>query len=121
LFVGCSQGPPIGDVKGKVTFQGQPVPEGSITFLNVSEGGTAGADLKSDGTYEIDGGALLGEYTVVVTPPIEIVDTDPDKSPPAPVEKNMPNIPPKYRMQGTSPLRATVKAGPNEHNFDMQP
>ncbi|MCI0361530.1 MAG: hypothetical protein L0211_23855 [Planctomycetaceae bacterium] len=118
---GCSQGPETGEVKGKVTFQNQPVTEGSITFLNVTEGGTFGADLNPDGTYAVQGGVVLGDYTVVITPPIEIVDTDPGKSPPAPVEKNMPNIPPNYRMQGSTTLRATVKAGPNELNFDMQP
>jgi len=121
LLVGCSQAPPMGQVSGKVTFQGQPVTEGSITFLNLKEGGTAGADLSADGTYTVAGGAVPGDYTVVINPPTEIVDTDPGKSPPAPMEKNMPNIPPKYRMQGTTTLSATIKAGPNTCDFDMLP
>jgi hypothetical protein len=50
-----------------------------------------------------------------------MVDTDPGRSPPAPVEKHAPNIPPKYRMQGTTPLRAPVKKGPNTFDFDMKP
>jgi hypothetical protein len=37
------------------------------------------------------------------------------------VEKPAPDIPPKYRQQGKTPLRATVKAGKNEINFDMKP
>jgi hypothetical protein len=119
--VGCDSGPPLGDVKGKVTFKGEPVKEGSVTFLNTTEGGTFGADLQTDGSYAIRGGAAVGEYVVVVTPPIIIVDTDPGKSPPAPVEKDMPNIPPNYRMQGTTILKASVKPGPNEINFDMKP
>jgi hypothetical protein len=121
FLAGCSQGPEMGQVSGKVTFQGQPVTEGSITFLNLAEGGSAGGDLKPDGTYTVLGGASPGEYTVVVNPPVEIVDTDPGKSPPAPMEKNMPNIPLKYRMLGTSTLKTTIKAGPNTCDFDMQP
>jgi hypothetical protein len=64
---------------------------------------------------------VVGNYLVVITPPIHIVDTDPGRSPPAPVEKPAPNIPPKYRMQGSTPLKAPVKPGQNEFNFDMMP
>jgi len=111
----------MGDVQGKVTFKGKPVTEGSVTFLNPTEGGTAGADIQPDGAYEIQGGAVVGQYLVVITPPVTIVDTDPGKSPPAPVEKDMPEIPQRYRMQGTTTFKVEVKPGPNEHNFDMQP
>jgi hypothetical protein len=57
---------------------------------------------------------------VVITPLVQIVDTDPGKSPPAPVEKPAPNIPQKYRQQGTTPLKETVKEGKNEFNFDLK-
>jgi hypothetical protein len=50
---------------------------------------------------------------------MQMMDTDPGKSPPAPVEKPAPNIPRKYRMQGTTPLRAPVQGGKNEFNFNM--
>jgi hypothetical protein len=64
---------------------------------------------------------VLGNYIVVINPPVIIVDTDPGKSPPAPVEKDMPEIPQMYRMQGTTTLKAEVKPGQNEFNFEMQP
>jgi hypothetical protein len=118
---GCSSGPATGEVRGKVTYDGKPVTEGSVTFLNPTEGGTAGADIGPDGSYTIDGGVAVGEYLIVVTPPIEIVDTDPGKSPPAPVEKSVKNIPNKYRQQGTTPLRYRVQPGPNEYNVEMEP
>jgi hypothetical protein len=117
--VGCSSGPPTGEVRGKVTFKGKPVTEGSVTFLNPKGEGDAGADINKDGTYAIPGKVVVGEYLVVITPPVTIVDTDPGKSPPAPVEKNMPDIPRKYRQQGTTTLKATVKEGKNEINLDM--
>jgi hypothetical protein len=121
ILAGCSSsGPATGEVSGKVTYKGKAVTEGSITFINPKEGGTAGADLGQDGSYTVPGKVVVGEYLVIVTPPMHIVDTDPGKSPPAPVEKPAPNIPMKYRQQGTTPLKETVKEGKNEFNFDLK-
>src|SRR5262245_17600745 len=120
-LAGCSSGPAKGEVHGKVTFKGQPVKEGRITFLNFKEGGAAEALIGGDGAYAVQGGVVVGDYVVEITPLMEIKDTDPGKTPPSPVEKAAPDIPKKYRMQGTSPLKASVKAGKNEINFDMTP
>jgi len=120
-LAGCSSGPATGEVFGKVTFKGQPVTEGTITFLNPNEGGAAEAEIGKDGSYTVSGKVVVGEYLVVITPPVHIVDTDPGKSPPAPVEKPAPNIPQKYRQQGTTPFKETIKPGKNELNFDMKP
>jgi hypothetical protein len=121
VVAGCPSGPPTGQVQGKVTFKGKPVTEGLVTFLNPTEGGAAEAEIKSDGTYVVQNPVVVGEYLVVITPPIHIVDTDPGRSPPAPVEKPAPNIPEKFRQQGTTTLKAAVKPGKNEFNFDMIP
>jgi len=118
---GCSSSPDKGEVHGKITFKGNPVKEGRVTFLNPNEGGASEAQINSDGAYAVAGGVALGEYVVEITPLVQIVDTDPGKSPPAPVEKPAPDIPLKYRQQGKTPLRASVKAGQNEINFDMKP
>ena len=121
LLAGCSSGPTKGEVHGKVTFKGQPVKEGTVTFLNTTEGGAAEGKIESDGNYTVQGGAAVGDYVVEIKPLMHIVDTDPGKSPPAPMEKPAPDIPAKYRMQGTTPLKASIKAGKNEINFDMTP
>jgi hypothetical protein len=119
VVAGCSSGPRTGQVEGKVTFEGKPVTEGLVTFLNPKEGGAAEAEIKPDGTYVVKKGVVVGGYLVVITPPMHLVDTDPGKSPPAPVEKPAPNIPPKYRQQGTTILKAEVIEGKNVFNFDM--
>ena len=120
--VSCSSGPVKGEVQGKVTFKGQPVKEGTVTFLNTKDGGAAEAEINPDGTYVVQGGAVAGEYDrIEIKPLMEMKDTDPGKTPPSKVEKAAPNIPAKYRMQGTTPLKATVKPGKNEINFDMTP
>jgi hypothetical protein len=121
LLLGCSEGPPTGKVHGKVTFKGAPVKEGTVTLLNPKEGGAAEAQIKTDGTYAVANGVLIGDYVVEIKPLMHLVDTDPGKSPPAPMEKPAPDIPRKYRMQGTTPLKATVKRGENEINFEMTP
>jgi hypothetical protein len=120
-LVGCSSGPVTGEVRGKVTFKGQPVTEGTVTFLNPAGKGDAEAKLGTDGSYALPAPVVVGDYVVIVTPPTEMKDTDPGKSPPAPVEKAAPNIPRKYRAQGTTTLKAPVKQGPNVFDFDLLP
>ena len=53
----------------------------------------------------------VGEYQVMITPLTEMKDTDPGKTPPMRVEKNVPDVPRKYRMPGSTPLTATIKPG----------
>ena len=67
LTAGCDNGPPTGKVRGKVTFKGQPVKEGRVTFLNPKEGGTYEALIGSDGSYAISLGVNVGEYVVEIT------------------------------------------------------
>jgi hypothetical protein len=120
VVVSCSnRGPKTGRVEGKVTFEGNPVNDGAVSFLNLTDGASAGANLKPDGTFVCDGPVVVGDYVVVITPHMHIVDTDPGKSPPAPVEKPAPNIPPKYRQQGTTPLKAKVEEGKNSIDLKM--
>jgi hypothetical protein len=117
IAAGCS-GPRTGEVHGKVTCEGKAVTEGLVTLLNPKGGGDAEAHINKDGTFAVKR-VVVGEYLVVITPPMEIVDADPGKSPPSPVEKAAPNIPRKYRQQGTTTLKAEVKEGNNAFEFDM--
>ena len=121
LIVGCfPSGPEVGEVSGKVSFKGQPVKEGTVTFLNPSEGGAGESPIGANGSYTIPE-LVVGDYIVIVTPLMEMKDTDPGKSPPAPVEKSAPNIPVKYRQQGLTPLKSPVKKGKNEFQIEMSP
>lgn len=120
-IAGCSpSGPAVGEVSGKVTFKGQPVKEGTVTFLNPNEGGAGESPIDANGGYAIPK-LVVGEYLVIVTPLMEMKDTDPGKSPPAPVEKPAPNIPVKFRQQGLTPLKTPIKEGKNEFQIDMRP
>jgi hypothetical protein len=120
-LAGCSSAPPRGEVRGKVTFKGKPVKEGTVEFLNLDQGGAAEAPIGPEGIYEVKGGLPVGEYVVIVTPPYHLVDTDPGKTPPSMMPKPAPDIPLKFRSQDTTSLKAPVKEGNNEFDFDLVP
>jgi hypothetical protein len=124
-------------VHGKVTYQGKPVPLGSVLFVPVQappDGSMqpASGAIGPDGTYELhsraDEGAILGEHKVVVVavdggqpaaPP------DPSKPPAAgagPAKKAArfkSLVPDKYSDPGTTPLTRKVVPGENAIDIDL--
>lgn len=122
LPLGCGPGgPQKGSVSGKVTYKGQPVPKGTITFIATSaEGRNATGELDPEGNYTLQteapgDGALLGDYNVTIyahdEPILDYIPTTPVK----------PKIlaPVKYEKPETSGLKATVKSGSNRFDFDL--
>src|SRR5207249_5609261 len=63
--LGCS-GRPTGTVAGRVTFKGQLVTTGLVSFVR-TDGRTATGRIQKDGTYTIYG-APVGRVTVLVDP-----------------------------------------------------
>jgi hypothetical protein len=56
ILLGCSSERhfPTGQVTGKITYKGQPVPGGTIMFISTSEAGDfGGGAIKEDGTYDV--------------------------------------------------------------------
>jgi hypothetical protein len=116
---GCRSSTPKVEVFGKVTCEGKPVSEGRISFMNPDTGVADEALLQSDGNYSLATPLPPGEYKVMVMPLIVRRQVE-GKGPEVGVEKAAPDIPEKYRVIGTTDLKATVKEGPNELNFDMK-
>ena len=125
ISAGCGgeDTPPISTVTGRVTFGGEPVGEGSISFL--SEDGKGGnAELQEDGTFSLTSqygeGIQAGSYKVMISPPPDeaFVAID-DPNPPAP--KEYPQIPEKYRSYATSGFTAEVGDDSRSFDFDMLP
>lgn len=111
---GCgSGGPPTGSVSGKVTFNGQPLTAGIVTFVNEEAGTGASGQLDPSGSYRIES-IRTGEYNVAV-----------HQAPPPPDETGqraeLPklNIPEKYLTPETSGLTATVNEGGNVRDFSL--
>ena len=71
LLGGCGSGlPERGKVTGKVTFNGKPVPEGTVTFYPQT-GRSASGRIQPDGTYTLTtfdegDGAIVGSHEVTI-------------------------------------------------------
>jgi hypothetical protein len=118
-FLGCGKSTPQGEISGKITFNGKPVAEGTVSFMNDSAGTGTEGPLK-DGNYKLNAPLAPGEYKVMVTP-LVVQQQDGGKGPEVAIEKPAPDIPKKYRVIGTTDLKATVKDGKQEINFELKP
>jgi hypothetical protein len=112
----------MASVSGKVTYNGKPVPKGTISFVPVSGNGrNAVGELGPDGSYKLQtettgDGAELGDYTVTVSAHDEEVLQYIPKTPLPP--KLL--APAKYENPKTSDLKATVKKGSNSFPFELK-
>lgn len=107
LLTGCGSKAaspiPLSEVKGVVSYQGQPLANGTIAFMPVNGTNTATGDIVN-GQYSLStftkaDGAPQGDFRVAVTAW--------DKQPGMGVE-GVPSIPRKYLDPKTSGLTATV-------------
>jgi hypothetical protein len=108
FLVGC--GEPIGKVSGRVTFKGEPVTKGSISFNLKGKGVAQDAKLDSSGAYTMATPLPTGTYHVYYVPPTP-EPQDPAKGP-TPVMVTP--VPAKYQDLQTSGLSFDVKAGVND-------
>jgi hypothetical protein len=119
---GCGEsGPTMGRVYGKVTYNGKPVPKGTITFVPTTPGGrNATGVIAEDGSYSLQtespgDGAITGDYKVAISARDDVIlDYIPKKAPPP---KRL--TPEKYENPETSDLTAKVESGSNSRDFDL--
>ena len=117
LLAGCggsSGGQKLVPVKGKVTYKGQPVAKGRVTFMPLTPGNSSSGPIV-DGvyklsTYKTDDGAPPGKYKVAVTSWVK----EPDMQ-----SEGEPAIPKKYFNADTSQLTAEVGNQPSI-DFDLK-
>lgn len=118
---GCGSSVERGRIFGKVTFQGQPVAAGMVSFACSENGVQMSADIKPDGSYEVittaGAGLPLGTYRVSVCPPLVAPVMMPG---PATKAKEDSNIPEKYRHYDTAGLTLTVKQGKNPFDIELK-
>jgi hypothetical protein len=108
-------------VQGKVTYKGQPVPKGTITFHSDS-GEAATGEIQTDGSYRLStfadkDGAIPGHHKVMIiandADPTLMPGSSPGYKPP----KDL--VPPKYGKLETSGLEATVSKEKTAYDFDL--
>jgi hypothetical protein len=107
-------------VRGRVTYQGRPVPNGTVAFI--PDGGTASTgEIGPDGSYTLTtvrkgDGAIPGRHKVVITALKDTTGQAVEAWGPLPP----PIIPTKYMNLATTDLRAEVKDGENTIDFDLR-
>jgi len=119
-LAGCSPRPkPVVEVEGEVTYDGQPVPNGIVSFLPEGRSGRPGGGAVAKGKYRIYPEAELapGKYRVEIRwpkPTGEKREVGYGQSPDVFAE----GLPEKYNAQ--SVLTAEVEAGMNTVNFHLE-
>jgi hypothetical protein len=111
LFVaGCSERKKsTGSVAGKVTYKGNPVTAGDVTFRS-SSGEAATGKIEGSGQFKLSGPLAAGEYQVFVTPPLPEPQAPGTKAA-APTKFELPQ---KFRDPSSSGVTVLVKAGDND-------
>ncbi len=124
-IIGCEskpERPQTIKVQGKVSYNGQPVTKGTITFQ--SDGGqTATGQIQPDGTYQLstfdpNDGAVAGHHQVMIIANDGDPTLMPGSSPGYKVPKDL--VPKKYGDVKTSQLDATVAADKKDYDFDLK-
>ena len=138
LLGGCGpSGPEMGQVTGKVTFDGSLVTKGTVQFWPAN-GRPSRGSIQEDGTYQLttfesNDGALVGDHVVTIKS-TQLSEAQPEiESTAAEIahfrQKNVKPIrasrvvwivPKKYSESDTSPLVANVSSGDNEINFEIE-
>ncbi|WP_339730538.1 hypothetical protein [uncultured Gimesia sp.] len=119
---GCGGGsdlPPLGQVSGIVTLDGQPLEHAQLIF-QPENGRPSVGETDSEGNYELvftgtASGALLGPHKVVIT---SAVDAFSDETGEGKDRKARPEVlPAKYHSKTT--LTAVVEPGSNQIDFPL--
>ncbi len=113
---------PRGSIAGKVTFNGKPLPGGTVGF-HPEKGKAIVAALQPDGTYAVKE-LPVGKYRVTIeteSAKPRVKDEAPPKEKEAPkggAPKYVP-IPPVYGRAQTTPLVVEVVEGKQNHDFSL--
>ncbi|MDX1947430.1 MAG: carboxypeptidase-like regulatory domain-containing protein [Pirellulaceae bacterium] len=118
-LLGCGGGGPdnLAGVKGRVTLDGQPLPNAVVIYTALTGGSSAADQTDENGNYELSfvrgiKGAQVGEYAVSIS---SFSHGDPDAIPPVPATPEL--VPERYNVQ--TELRQKVEPGTNTCNFDL--
>lgn len=101
------------EVRGRVTYKGQPLPEGTVMFVAQKSGLAAAGTIQPDGTYVLisrsnQDGATVGPHRVAIVAPYQ------------PQTPNYPLFPREYQDPDASGFQVEVVKGKNVFDFDLQ-
>lgn len=133
---GCGRGlPRTAPVSGTITLDGKPLAGVAVSFVNATAPRFGIATTDAAGRYVLTtftagDGAVVGEHKVVILcSPRAVLPTDQQGLPTPDAYKMLakanaaatksPTVPLTYASAEKTPLRAIVKAGPNQFDFDL--
>jgi len=120
VYLGC--GGSRTTIEGAVTFDGQPVEQGSITFEPASGAGPSAGGTIQKGRYKIDAAEVTPGEMIVRISAVRPTGKKIEAGPPEPlgtmVDEVRPYIPAAYNEQST--LKAQVKAGKVTQDFALK-
>jgi hypothetical protein len=127
LLTGCGGAAPevqgLVPVSGVVTYKGEPLTSGVITFVPVGPTGQpASGNIGADGRYEaMTGTSAIGVHPGDYTVRVESWSSPPSMGEGGAMDPGTSAIPQKYNDAGTSGLSATITAGDSrEVNFRLE-
>ena len=117
LFGLCGCGANVSTISGKVTIDGKILDKGDIGFHQAEGVMVSTTQINQDGSYKIgaEANTLPGNYKIVIIANEVSIAKGPGSVP-------MPTriTPLAYSSKEQTPLKAELKAGPNEFNFDLK-
>jgi hypothetical protein len=142
---GCGGGPkrpPLGTVRGKITYKGVPVKNAMVAFLGDGAPRMAKGTTDDNGNYQLtsyeeNDGAIIGSHIITVIPMGEFDETSAvvpedydakneslDKAREISAQQQeqlekKPPIPAKYGRRNTTDLRKEVKEGENVIDLEL--
>ena len=130
LLSGCGGGAELTKAGGTVTYDGKPVPGGTIKFYPVNGGRSANATIEEDGTFTLSykkqgDGLPPGDYMVAVVSTIKKggktnAEDDVDGESLYDTSGKIINVVPViYNDVRTSPLRQTVTASGGQQQLEI--
>lgn len=117
LFGLCGCGANVSTISGKVTIDGKILDKGDIGFHQAEGVMVSTTQINQDGSYKIgaEANTLPGNYKIVIIANEVSIGKGPGSVP-------MPTriTPLAYSNKEQTPLKAELKAGSNEFNFDLK-
>jgi len=127
LVTGCSGGPSLAPVSGRVTLDGQPLADATVGFYPVGAHGDVMSSGKtnSNGEYSLktvmknETGAVVGKHRVSITVEPDLAgntDLPADKLP----KSRPPKLPARYQGQESELSCDVPSGGKTDANFDLK-
>jgi len=117
---GC--GTSTGTVSGQVTFKGQPIPKGTITFVPKEKKIRPAAGVIQNGKYSVE--VPVGDVAIAVNVPSMKPPVEKGKKPVKKVKGKKTedeDVSPKYKDSTTSGLTMTVIKGEQTKDIALEP